>query len=129
MDTDIDRWQRLARAVRTRRKDLGLTKAQVSERGGPSIAGQTRIESVSHTGLKGITLRRLDKGLDWPPGYAKAIVDGLEDFDDETERRIYAVLVHAFDDAYARAQVEAYRQRLRERDRQQDDPGNPREAA
>lgn len=69
--------QRLAEAVRKRREELGDTQVDVAQRGGPSNATLTNIENGRISSLEQATARKLDVGLRWMSGSAKAVWDGL----------------------------------------------------
>lgn len=70
---------RLAHHVKARRTQLGLTWRDVGAGGGPTWSTLARIESAEQVKrLHGDTLRRLDVGLEWAPGSAKAVLDGGE---------------------------------------------------
>lgn len=69
-------WEALAHAVRQRRTELGLSQAAVSARGGPSDFVVSRIENNEEPRPRADTLRKLDDGLDWDPGTARAHVFG-----------------------------------------------------
>jgi len=59
----------LAAAVRIRRRELGLTRADVTAAGGPPVATQTAIEAGNFTPAAEV-LETIDTGLNWPPGTA-----------------------------------------------------------
>jgi len=106
--------RRLAEAVLKRRADLDLTQLDVWQAGGPSNTTLTKIENAEIDSLARVTARRLDKGLQWAPGSARAVFEkgeepapaveglGLEDArwfaeqiaaaDEETRRRIADIL-------------------------------------
>lgn len=67
--------ERLAKAVRDRRSELDLTQLDVWQAGGPSNTTLTRVESGELDTLSRVTARKLDKGLRWAPGSARAIYD------------------------------------------------------
>lgn len=76
MDAAADR---LANAVRGRRKELGLSQSQLRGRGGPSGPTIVRIEHAEVPLPSSVTLAKLDRALGWKPGAAKALVeDGTE---------------------------------------------------
>jgi transcriptional regulator with XRE-family HTH domain len=64
----------LGRAVLKRREELGLTQAQVAERGGPSDTTLTGLESGTASSVSPMTLRKLDTGLQWGQGTARQIL-------------------------------------------------------
>lgn len=65
---------RLGAATKERRDHLGLTQLELWERGGPSNSTQTGIESATTTSISNVTLRKLDKALDWPRGTALSVL-------------------------------------------------------
>lgn len=74
---DAPEWERLAAAVRQRREDLGgLSQAQVAHDAGLSVATWGKVENAKDS-VKPRTLRRIDVGLQWPPGTAQAILRGV----------------------------------------------------
>lgn len=76
MPGDLDRLQRLANAVQERRRALALTRAEVHANGGPADTTMARIENptTETTAPRPTTLRRLDKGLQWPEGTAAKLL-------------------------------------------------------
>lgn len=73
-----DGLSRLAKAVAERRRMLGLTRIQVQENGGPADTTLARIEHPTPETAppRPTTLRRLDKGLEWPEGSAARTLHG-----------------------------------------------------
>ncbi|MBU8826467.1 helix-turn-helix domain-containing protein [Mycolicibacterium goodii] len=67
-------WNALARAVRARRTDLGLSQAAVAASGGPSDFVISRIENNDEPRPRPDTLRKLDRALRWEAGTSQAIV-------------------------------------------------------
>lgn len=65
--------QRLADAVTARREELDVTQLEVWQSGGPSNTTLTRIENADIETLTRTTARKLDVGLRWAPGSAKAV--------------------------------------------------------
>lgn len=78
MPGDLERLQRLAKAVLERRRALALTRAEVHGNGGPADTTMARIENpdAQTTEPRPTTLRRLDKGLQWPEGTAAKMLHG-----------------------------------------------------
>jgi transcriptional regulator with XRE-family HTH domain len=70
--------ERVARYVRARREELGLTQEDVATRGGPSTATLRLIEGASLTTPRPKSLRQLETALYWGPGSALAIYRGGE---------------------------------------------------
>lgn len=67
---------RLAAEVLSRRKELDLTQLDVWQAGGPSNTTLTKIESGGIDDLTRTTARKLDEGLQWERGSARAVWDG-----------------------------------------------------
>ena len=69
-------WERLGAEVRDRRSALGLTQADVTARGGPSVLTLRAIEN-NRAGRMTPRLRRaLETALNWAPGSIDAILAG-----------------------------------------------------
>ncbi|WP_131811262.1 MULTISPECIES: DNA-binding protein [Mycobacterium simiae complex] len=69
-------WERLGKAVRHRRKELGLNQADVSARGGPSEKTLRAIENNRAGALGGKTRRSLERAIEWDSGSIEAILEG-----------------------------------------------------
>ncbi len=67
---------RLAAAVAARRDELDKTQLEISAAGGPSNTLLTRIEGGQMATLERQTARKLDRGLRWEPGSARAVWSG-----------------------------------------------------
>lgn len=81
--------QRLADAVyQRRRRELGRSHARVIEQGGPSTTTLTNIEKATGPTPSDLTLEKLDDGLGWVRGSARAVLwDGAEPrIRDDSER-------------------------------------------
>lgn len=72
----IDGSGRLADYVAARRRELGLTRAQVQQAGGPSVTRLSTIEEGAGPGPSAPTLQKLDVGLQWTPGSAARTLAG-----------------------------------------------------
>jgi transcriptional regulator with XRE-family HTH domain len=68
----------LARHVRERRDELGLTQEEAAARGGPSTATLRLIENAADASYRPKSLRQLEQVLGWAPGSARAILAGGE---------------------------------------------------
>lgn len=105
--------ERLARYVRERREELGMTQEGVANRGGPSTATLRLIEGASLTTPRPKSLRQLEIALYWGPGSALAVYRGgepvilerdpLGDLTPE-EARIAAVFIQALRSERARSE-------------------------
>jgi transcriptional regulator with XRE-family HTH domain len=71
-------WSRLARYVRERRDELGLTQEEVAGRGGPSTATIRLIEGGEQESYRPKSLRQLAEALEWTPESPLAILNGRE---------------------------------------------------
>lgn len=69
-------WFALGEAVRERRNQLGLAQHDIAKRGGPSTQTMMRIENAHRTRYESRTLSRMELGLGWKPGTARAILEG-----------------------------------------------------
>lgn len=73
-DDDVLYLRGLADAVYDRRTQLNLSQLDVAARGGPSDTTLTKIEAAELDRPRPSTLRKLDKGLDWQEGSARALL-------------------------------------------------------
>lgn len=90
-------WQRLYRLAEARREHLGMSRADVKAKGGPSSESVRKLQH--YEGAPSIrqapTLRDLDAALNWPLGTAWGLVaDGREGWgpdalEDEEHSRIF----------------------------------------
>lgn len=71
--------QRLAAAVLARREELDLTQLEVWQAGGPSNTTLTKVEAGLLETLTRVTAKKLDRGLRWAAGSAKAVWERGED--------------------------------------------------
>lgn len=85
--SDLD-WGRLGEYVGIRRAVLGLTQDAVTARGGPSDTLQNRIEKGLWRPVRGVagTFKKIEDGMGWAPGSARAILTGGEPFDISNEK-------------------------------------------
>lgn len=74
--------ERVARRVRERRLELGMTQEEVATSGGPSTATLRLIENASPTIPRLKSQRQLENALEWEPGSYRALLRG----DEPTER-------------------------------------------
>lgn len=70
--------EKLAGAVKNRRRELGLTQLEVWQAGGPSNSTLTAIESAAQASISRSTLRKLDTGLQWDHGTSASILAAAE---------------------------------------------------
>lgn len=66
---------RLHYFVTERRRALGISRAQMFARGGPSPSTMNKA-LTGDRGLSRSTLERIDRALGWAPGSAEAVMDG-----------------------------------------------------
>jgi hypothetical protein len=71
-------WERLARRVSARMKELQLGAHDVQARGGPSIAVVSHIRNAKQTIYRPSTLAELETALDWAPGSIRRVLTGSE---------------------------------------------------
>ncbi len=69
-------WENLAKAVKARRTELGLTQADIGRLGGPSPAIVGAIENNRQTQLSPRLRRGLDEALRWEPGSVSRVLAG-----------------------------------------------------
>lgn len=74
--------ERVARRVRERRQELGMTQEEVATSGGPSTATLRAIENASPVIPRLKSQRQLENALEWEPGSYRALMRG----DEATER-------------------------------------------
>lgn len=81
--------ERLGRSIRLMRELTGLTQDQIAERGGPSDVTIRGLENGAGKKPNAATLRKLDKGLGWPEGFAAKIITGdaelFREYDADTD--------------------------------------------
>ncbi len=69
-------WDHLARLVRERRAELGLTQREVHSVGGPSPATLYQLESGHRGSYRPHILRRLERALGWGTGSVRRALAG-----------------------------------------------------
>lgn len=69
-------WEVLGDAVRHRRKELGLTQADVTARGGPSVETVRAIENNRAGRLGRQSRRALERAIEWDVGSIDAVLEG-----------------------------------------------------
>ncbi len=67
--------ERLHHFVSERRRALGISRAQMFARGGPSPSTMNKA-LTGDRGLSRSTLERIDRALGWAPGSAASVMDG-----------------------------------------------------
>jgi transcriptional regulator with XRE-family HTH domain len=73
---DVMLWEKLGQQVRDRRAELGLTQAEVAERGGPSVETLRALENNRSKRLSPRVRRALERVLQWEIGSIDAVLDG-----------------------------------------------------
>lgn len=68
--------ERLGRAIRLYRDITNLTQDEIANRGGPSDVTIRGLENGSGKKPNGATLRKIDRGLKWPEGFAAKLLSG-----------------------------------------------------
>jgi transcriptional regulator with XRE-family HTH domain len=80
-------WDHLARLIRERRAELGLTQREVHSVGGPSPATLYQLESGHRGSYRPHILRRLERALGWGAGSVRrALAGGLPLLEGEPDR-------------------------------------------
>lgn len=69
-------WRRLGDAIRRRRLTLDLSQEELGRRSGVTPVTISRIENGHSAKIR--TLWKLDRGLEWEPGSAEAVLRGGE---------------------------------------------------
>lgn len=69
-------WEKLGQQVRDRRAELGLTQAEVAQRGGPSVETLRALENNRAGRLSPRVRRALERMLQWEIGSIDAVLDG-----------------------------------------------------
>ncbi|KMV18281.1 hypothetical protein ACT17_11620 [Mycolicibacterium conceptionense] len=69
-------WEKLGTSVRWRRAELGLSQAQVRDRGGPSVETVRALENNRAGRLSALKRRELEGALEWPTGAVDEILAG-----------------------------------------------------
>ncbi|WP_114332477.1 helix-turn-helix transcriptional regulator [Rhodococcus sp. Eu-32] len=75
-DPSMQDHRRFSDQIRERRRQLGLTRVQVRDRGGPSEPTLTKIEREELPEPSPATLAKLDAGLGWVAGSAARLLSG-----------------------------------------------------
>lgn len=68
--------ERLAKAVKDRRRELGLRQQDLSARGGPSKASLYSVENAAADNFSDSTIEMLETSLDWAFGSIASVVAG-----------------------------------------------------
>lgn len=69
-------WEKLGDEVRKRRKSLGLTQAEVTTRGGPSVETLRAVENNQTGRLSRQSRRALERAIEWEPGSIDDVLAG-----------------------------------------------------
>jgi transcriptional regulator with XRE-family HTH domain len=69
-------WEKVGHEVRARRTDLGLTQAEVADRGGPSVETLRMVENNRAGRLSPRMRRALERALQWESGSVDAVLEG-----------------------------------------------------
>lgn len=84
----MDDWDNLARAVRRRRTDLGLTQADLAARDNQlSVATLRRIEAAAATSYRDLQLAALARALGWTSDTVDRLLAGEQPGPDEDAGR------------------------------------------
>jgi transcriptional regulator with XRE-family HTH domain len=71
-------WEKLGHDVRARRTELGLTQAEVADRGGPSVETLRTVENNRAGRLSPRMRRALERVLGWESGSIDAVLAGTQ---------------------------------------------------
>ncbi len=71
-------WERLGREVVSRRRELGLTQAEVAQRGGFSVTTLHGVENNRDGRLSKRLRQALEKAIEWEPGSVDAVLSGQD---------------------------------------------------
>lgn len=77
--------ERLGRAIRLYRDITNLTQDEIAQRGGPSDVTIRGLENVNGKKPNGATLRKIDRGLKWPEGFAAKLLEGEAELYDDID--------------------------------------------
>jgi hypothetical protein len=109
--------ERLGRYVKDRRLRLDRNQMEVWQAGGPSNTTLSDIENGRLKTLTRVTARKLDAGLNWGAGSARAVWDGGEpvELDSEDQSESEELALADLRDAVAelRGELAAARERIR----------------
>ena len=75
-NSDPGAWDHLARLIRERRAELGLTQREIHSVGGPSPATLYQLESGQRGSYRPHILRRLERALGWDAGSVRRVLAG-----------------------------------------------------
>lgn len=70
------KWERLAKAVEARRRELMLSQAELAAKAGTSESTVRSIETARRDGYRASTLREIAAALGWSPGSLDAVYAG-----------------------------------------------------
>lgn len=71
-------WDRLAAAVRARRKTLRLTQRELAEQAGVNVMTIRNIEGLRQFSKMPGTIGKVERALGWEPGSAEAVTEGRD---------------------------------------------------
>jgi transcriptional regulator with XRE-family HTH domain len=71
-------WEKLGHDVRARRTELGLTQAEIADRGGPSVETLRTVENNRAGRLSPRMRRALERVLGWESGSIDAVLAGAQ---------------------------------------------------
>lgn len=70
-------WEAVAKAIRERLDELGVNQRELADRSGVSVATIRELTyNYAARRRSPRTLRSISAGLDWPPGYLEAVLNG-----------------------------------------------------
>ena len=100
-----DDWERLARQVDARMRELQLGAHDIQARGGPSIAAVSHLRNATQTAYRSGTLTRLESALDWEPGSVQRVLRGGEPVAVVKTRPVATAVVERTPGTFSRLQL------------------------
>jgi hypothetical protein len=103
-------WLFLAKLIKERRLDLGLTQAQVHSAGGPAPATLYLLENGCRTSFSPQILRRLERALGWRAGSIRRVLAGGRPVLDDEGASIPSIRENRADVPDSQAWMASFRQ-------------------
>jgi hypothetical protein len=103
-------WSYLAKVIKERRLDLGLTQAQVHSAGGPAPATLYLLEHGCRTSFRPEILGRLERALGWRAGSIRRVLAGGRPALDDEDASIPSIRENRTDAPDSQAWMASFRQ-------------------
>lgn len=103
-------WAHLAKVIKERRLDLGLTQAQVHSAGGPAPATLYLLEHACRTSFRPQILGRLERALGWRAGSIRRVLAGGQPVLDDEDASIPSIRENRKDAPDSQAWMASFRQ-------------------